>query len=207
MLDIDYTKGPVPDVPHAAMPPIYSPEDLEENRQLIRSFLTGLPFVPDDGDHRRTDAQRHKVVRNIPIQSAFERLIVPLRIEGAADSWSYLQIRLQIQRYLESHPNASCTVYRMRPQATEFDRMLTRNGNIEPYQGANPRTGYRGDRTIFDKGRLTIQIYEYARVYSRISDRRGDVLATNVPQIAIVLPLEIAAGMVVQNQGAGSSVE
>ena len=203
VLDIDYTRGPAPNVPHAAMPPLYSSENLEENRHLISNFITGLPFAPDDGDHRRTVAQRHEVVRDIPIQSAFERLIVPLRIEGAADSWSYLQIRLQIQRYLESHPNASCTVYRMRPQATEFDRMLTRNGNIEPYQGANRRTGYRGDRTIFDRGRLTIQIYDYARVYSRIDDRRGDVLATNVPQFAIVLPPEIAVAMVVQSQGTG----
>ena len=201
VLDIDYTRGPAPNAPLAAMPPIYSPEDLEENRQLIRSFVAGLSFVPDDGDHRRTVAQRHEVASNVPVQSAFEHLIMPLRIEGAADSWSYLQIRLQIQRYLEFHPSASCTVYRMRPQATEFDRMLTRSGNIEPFQGPNPRTGYRGDRTIFDRGQLTIQIYEYARVFARVRDRRGEVLATNVPQIAIILPPEIAVGMVAQSQG------
>ena len=202
VLDIDYTRGPSPNVPHEAMPPLYSPEDLEENRQLIRNFVTGLPFVPDEGDPRRTVAQQHEVVRDVPARSAFERLIVPLRIEEPADSWSYLQIRLQIQRYLESHPNALCTVYRMRPQATDFERTLTKDGNIETYQGANPGTGYRGDRAIFDRGQLTIQIYEYARVYSRVEERRGNVLATNVPQIAIVLPPEIAVGMVAQSQGA-----
>ena len=202
VLDIDYTRGPSPNVPHEAMPPLYSPEDLEENRRLIRNFVTGLPFVPDDGDPRRTVAQHHEVVRDIPARSVFEHLIVPLRIEDPADSWSYLQIRLQIQRYLESHPNALCTVYRMRPRATEFERMLTESGNIEPYQGANPGTGYRGDRTIFARGQLTIQIYEFAKVYSRAGDQRGNVLATNVPQIAIVLPPEIAVGMVAQSQGA-----
>ena len=201
VLDIDYTRGPVANVPHEAMPPLYSPEDLEENRQLIRNFVTGLPFVPDEGDPRRTVAQQHEVVRDVPARSAFERLIVPLRIEDPADSWSYLQIRLQIQRYLESHPNALCTVYRMRPNATEFERMLTESGNIEAYQGANPGTGYRGDRTIFARGQLTIQIYEYARVFSRAGNQRGNVLARNVPQIAIVLPPEIAVGMVAQSQG------
>ena len=80
--------------------------------------------------------------------------------------------------------------------------MLTGSGNIEPYQGPNPGTGYRGDREIFDKGQLTIQIYEFARIYSRAGDQRGNVLATNVPQIAIVLPPEIAVGMVAQSQGA-----
>ena len=197
----DYTRGPSPNVPHEAMPPLYSPEDLEENRRLIRNFVTGLPFVPDDGDPRRTVAQHHEVVRDIPARSVFEHLIVPLRIEDPADSWIYLQIRLQIQRYLESHPNALCTVYRMRPRATEFERMLTKSGNIEPYQGDNPGTGYRGDRTIFARGQLTIQIYEFARIYSRAGEQRGNVLATNVPQIAIVLPPEIAVGMVAQSQG------
>ena len=202
VLDIHYTRGPSPNVPHEAMPPLYSLEDLEENRRLIRNFVTGLSFVPDEGDPRRTVAQQHEVVRDVPARSAFERLIVPLRIEEPADSLSYLQIRLQIQRYLESHPNALCTVYRMRPRATEFERMLTGSGNIEPYQGPNPGTGYRGDREIFDKGQLTIQIYEFARIYSRAGDQRGNVLATNVPQIAIVLPPEIAVGMVAQSQGA-----
>ena len=200
VLDIDYTRGPAPNVPHEAMPPLDSPEDLEENRHLIRNLITDLAFVPDDGDPRRTAAQRHEVVRDIPARAAFERLIVPLRIDDPVDSWAYLQIRLQIQRYLESHPNAICTVYRMRPQATEFERTLTAaDSKIEPYQGANAPTGYRGDRTIFDQGRLTIQVYEY----SRVKDRRGNVLATNVPQIAIVLPPEIAVGMVAQSQGAG----
>ena len=202
VLDIDYTGGPVPNVPYAAMPPLYSPEDLEGNRQLIDNFVKGLSFVPDEGDSRRTDSQLHKVARSISMQSAFEHLIVPMQIESAEDLWTYLQIRLQIQRYLETDPNALCTVYRMRPEAKDPERMLTQSGNIEPYQGANPQTGYNGDRTIFDKGRLTIQIYEYARVYSRSDDGRGDVLATNVPQIAIVLPHEIAVGMVVQSQGA-----
>ena len=85
----------------------------------------------------------------------------------------------------------------MRPQVTKFERTLTKDGSIEPYQGANPLTGYRGDRTIFDQGQLTIQIYQY----SRVNDRTGNVLAFDVPQISIILPYDIAVGMVVQSQG------
>ena len=176
VLNIDYTRGPDSNVPHEAMPPLNSQDDLEENRRLIRSFVADLAFVPDDGDARRTVAQRHQVSREISAQTAFEHLIVPLRIDDPADSWNYLQIRLQIQRYLEDHPDTVCTVFRMRPDAPEFERTLARDGKIEPYQGANSRTGYRGDRTIFDRYRLTIQLYEY----SRVSDRDGNVLATEV---------------------------
>ena len=139
VLDIDYTRGPTANVPHSAMPPLYSPEGLEKNRQLIDNFVSELRFVRDEGDPRRTVAQQHEVVRDVSARLALERLVVPLRIEDPADSWSYLQVRLQIQRYLESRPNALCSVYRMRPLATEIERTLTRDGNIETYQGANPR--------------------------------------------------------------------
>ena len=202
VLDIEYTRGPRPNIPYAAMPPLYSPEILIENRQLISTFLNDLKFVPDNGDPRRTISQRHEVVRNLTINSVFEHLIVPLRIESVEDSWLFTQIRLQIQRFLESHPTALCTIYRMRPGATDTERTLTKNGKIEPFQGANSRTGYKGDRTVFEKGRLTIQIHNYAKVYSRSDSGKGEVLATYVPQIAIVLPPDIAVGMVVQSQGA-----
>jgi hypothetical protein len=199
VLDIDYTRGPEPNDPHEAMPPIYSPDDLQENARLISDFIASLTFAPDDGDQRRTTAQRHQVARGIPLRTAFENLIIPLRISDPVDSWKYLQIRLQIQRYLESRPDAICSVYRMRPQVTDFKRTLTQVGNIEPYQGANAPTGYRGDRTILDPGVLTIQIYRY----SRVEDRNDEVLATDVPQIAVVLPPDIATGMVAQSQGVG----
>lgn len=202
VLDIDYTRGPEPNVPHDAMPPIYSPDDLNENRVIINTFLPRYQFVPNEGDPRRTIAQRHLVARNVPLRDSFENLLIPLRIMDPVDSWKYLQIRLQIQRYLESQPNSVCSVYRMKPEFTDFERTLRENdGKIEPYQGANAATGYPGDSKIYDQGILTIQIYQFSQVKQRVT---GAVLATNVPEIAVVLPPEIAVGMVVQNQGGGS---
>ena len=104
VLDIEYTRGPKREVPHAATPPLNSQEDLEENRRLIGEFVAGLAFVPDDGDERRTEAQRHKVSREIPAETAFEQLVVPLRIDNPTDWWNYFQIRLVIKRYLEGSP-------------------------------------------------------------------------------------------------------
>ena len=197
VLDIDYTRGPKAHFPYDAMPPLSSSEDLQENRYLVRSLIADLEFLPDEGDSRRTVAQRHEVTRDIPAHAVFERLIVPLRIDDPVDSWKYLQIRLQIQRHLEIQPDASCTVFCMRPQFQESERTLARDDKIEPYQGSNRATGYPGDRSIYDPHCLTIQIYEY----SRITSRTGDVLATQVPQIAIILPPDMAAGMIAQVQG------
>ncbi len=85
----------------------------------------------------------------------------------------------------------------MKPDFTDFERTLREDGKIEPYQGANPATGYPGDSKIYDLGILTIQIYRF----SKVNKRTGAVLATNVPEIAVILPPEIAVGLVVQNQG------
>lgn len=196
VLDIDYSRGPSSHTPYDAMPPLDSPEDLEENRRLVERLIAGLEFMPDEGDSRRTPAQTHQIARNVSTRTAFEHLIVPMRISDPVDSWTFLQIRLQIQRYLESRSDSLCTVYRMRPNY-EVRRTLARDSKIEPYQGANAPTGYPGDRQIFDRERLTIQIHEY----SRIDDRGGNLLATQVPQIAIVLPPQMVHGMVAQMQG------
>jgi len=200
VLDIDYTRGPDPDVAHDAMPPIYSPEDLDENRSIVNAFFTRCQFVPNEGDPRRTVAQKHWVARNVPLTDAFANLLVPFRIMDPLDSWKYLQIRLQIQRYLEAHPNAVCSIYRMKPEFTDFKRTLGSDGKIEPYQGANASTGYPGDSKIYDQGILTIQIYQFSQVKQRDTEA---IIATNVHEIAVVLPSEIAVGMVVQDQGGG----
>ena len=198
VLDIDYTRGAKANIPYAAMPPIYSTEDLNINRQLIEEFISGLQLQSEDQYSHLPSSQKHKVARNIRTQEVFENLIVPLRINDHVDSWNYLQIRLQIQRFLESNPEAFCTVYRMRPGALEVERSLRpESDKIEAFQGANPSTGYEGDRSIFDQNILTIQIHRY----SKIRDQNGNTLATDVCQVAVILPEQIALTMVAQNQG------
>ena len=171
VLDIDYFRGRTKaDFPYAAMPPIYSTDDLEENRSLIEKFTARLQFFPDTGDPRRTAAQIHEVAKDVPIKGAFEELIVPLKIDDPTDIENYFAIRLQIQHFLESQLNdndCTCTVYRMRPEFPGFERTLRENGKIEAYQGRDKKTGYRGDRSIFDRGKLTIQIYRYSSIKDR----------------------------------------
>lgn len=199
VLDIDYTRGPEPDLWHVAMPPIYVREDLEENRDTVRGFLEQLALDPDEGDERRTQAQRHFVARNVGLQQAFEQLLVPLRMNDPVDSMTFLYIRLQIQRYLESDPYASCTVYHMRPALHDDYRSLADDGRIEPFQGANRPTGYPGDRQIRDRDGVTIQVHQFATVYQ--DSTRRNVVALDVPLVAVVLPGDVARGLVVQRQG------
>lgn len=199
VLDIDYTRGPEPDEFYAAVPPLDFAEDLDENREIVSSFLSGFEMSPDEGDNRRTPAQRHLVAGHVSLRGALERLLVPLRIADPVDSMTFLQIRLLIERYLESHSDAICTVYRMRPAATDEYRSLGGEGRINPFQGANSPTGYPGDVRIRDANALTIQIHRLATVYQDSS--RTTVVAQDVPIVAVTLPRDMASGMVVQSQG------
>ncbi|MDG7000169.1 MAG: hypothetical protein JRN15_13770 [Nitrososphaerota archaeon] len=196
VIDIDYRRGPEADRLYDAMPPIFSQEDLSENRDLVRTFIAGFTFIPDTGDPRRTDAQRHELNSNVPLRDALEKLIVPLRINDPSDSVNFMLIRIQIERYLETHPDALCSVYRMKPRFSDM-RTLTVDGRINPFQGANPRTGYPGDNAILDPGVVTIQIYNFGS----ISARNSSTIATDVPIITIALPRDVATGMVAQSQG------
>ena len=191
VLDTGYSRGTKPDTPYDAMPPIYSANDLEENQQLIQGFIDSLQFI--ETDTHLPPAQSHKVARDILTKKVLEGLLVPLKIVDPKDSLNFFSIRLQIQCFLESQPDDTCTVYLMRPNI-ESERTLDVAGKIEAYQGANPATGYRGDRFLYDRNSLTVQIHRYAQV----KDREGRLLANDVPLISVVLPSNIVKSMVVQ---------
>jgi hypothetical protein len=199
VLDVDYTRGPEADRFYTPLPPLYSADDLQENRQLINCFIQGLQLMPDKGDARRTPAQKHMVASGVSLKNVLEKLLVPLRVNDPADSMIFLQILLQVQRYLESNPVATCTIYQMRPMRTDEKRSLDEGGRLQPYQGANSPTGYPGDLKIRDEGRITIQIHHIETVFQDTGSRVE--VAKDVPVIGIVLPLDVARGMVVQNQG------
>ena len=78
-------------------------------------------------------------------------------------------------------------------------RSLADDGRIEPFQGANRPTGYPGDRQIRDRDGVTIQVHQFATVYQ--DSTRRNVVALDVPLVAVVLPGDVARGLVVQRQG------
>ena len=198
VLDIDYSRGPEPNKWHTPLPPLYSPRDLGENQNVVAKFMSTVALLPDEGDPRRTLAQRHDVARNVPLGHVLENLVVPLRITEPDDALNFFAIKLQFQRYLEGHPDAMCTVYRMRPAITDELRSLY-EGRINPYQGANERTGYPGDMQTRDPARVTVQIHHISTIYESVESKVQ--MATSVPVIGINIPPAVARSMVVQDQG------
>lgn len=140
---------------------------------------------------------RHLVDLSVPLSEAYEHLLTQLRITRPNDSQNFTLLLLRIARYLEEHPKDTCAVYRMSRGAPR-NRSVNDNDEVEnPFEGRNPTRPdvYPGDKEIRAKRGLTIQIHN-------LHLRRGkELLADNVPTIAVWIPPEMSADFVVQPQG------
>lgn len=196
IIDIDYSRGNfgsqwyTPRAPHDSMSAI------EDNSDVVQRFLRNLQFREDDGSPQRTKVQIHHVI-DVSLKYVCEELLLRLRVTHPIDSNRFTRILMQISYYLQSHPNASCTVYHM-SKGEPRERSLNGNGEIpQPklFQGKNPTTGkviYPGDRLIRGEG-VTVQIHNLAIILENEK--------VFVPAIAVWLPKDVSPDVLVQNQG------
>ena len=195
IIDIDYSRGNfgsqwyTPKAPHDSRPAI------GDNRNVVQRFIRNLSFQEDDGSPQRTKGQIHHVI-NAPLKYVCEELLLRLRVTHPVDSNKFTRILMQISYYLQSHPNALCTVYHM-SKGDPRERSLNSNSEIpQPklFQGRNPTTGkviYPGDRLIRGEG-VTVQIHNLAIVLENEK--------VFVPAIAVWLPKDVSPDVLVQNQ-------
>lgn len=192
VLLLDYMQDTISDDWYAPKAPHESEDAIAENRIVVNEFLAGLDLQDDEGDARRTEIQRHKVDDNVPLRVAFEQLLTRLRMTRPNDSQRFTGLLLQVQAYLEMYPDAPCAIYLI-SGGTERERTLNNDEVENVFQGANPNTGYPGDREIKSAQRLTIQI----RNMKLIGAEREYL---NVPVVAVWMPREMSETWVVQEE-------
>jgi len=167
-----------------------NPHDLaihKENYRIITRLLRDVLLRPywDDGRHLSCV---------IPMQQLQEQLMVPFKAIGSHDIRWMLAVRLWINDILSIQPGAEARIVLMDGGRDDEsrrirERKLGKRGKIEQLaQGPDPRTGYPGDRKIFDRNRVTLQIHrlrptvdgvKLSGVYAlgvRIPGDRSDVL-------------------------------
>ena len=198
VLDIDYTQGNLNNRWYEPKAPHDSEEAIDGNRSVVQKFLNTLRF--------RSDAQRtsrietwHNVLKDVRLKDVYENLLVPLRVTRLVDSQKFTGVRLQIAAYLDTHPDALCTIYYIN-KGNPRKRTLNKNDEIPTlFQGPSPRTGetYPGDRKIKASKGVTIQIHILELV------RENGENFSGVPTTAIWLPKEVSTDWLVQNQGGG----
>lgn len=166
---------------------------VENNRKVVNDFTASLRFLDDPGDPRRTPEQKHKVVEGVGLRSAYDELLTKLMTMPPDDSQKFTGLLLQVEQYLEGHPDATCSIYQMIGGSLR-ERKVVENEIEQLFQGSNAGTGYPGDRSIRGPG-LTIQIH----MLRILNDERVES-ASNVPAVAVWVPAEMAQGWLVQQE-------
>lgn len=202
VIGFDYMRGNFANKwfePHA---PHYSPEAIQENQRVVQEFLSRLHLQPDIGDPRRQEHQKHLVASDISLREAYERLLIPLHLTSPSDSPRFNGLLIQIGYYLEQNPHMLCTVYLM-SQGMIRERGVDDDDEIlNLFQGAYPDNKgkiYPGDMKIRATHGLTIQIHYLSVGRGKSKDR--EVIADNVPAVAVWMPREMSADWVAQEQG------
>ena len=204
IIDIDYVRARVNEGWFYPRAPQESPEQGAGNSEIVVSFLNTLELDDDEGSDERTDIQRHAILRDVPLRTAYEQLLLRLRFSRLSDAQDFLGVLVILRDHLVRNPDSVCTIFEMSHGLSRL-RTLDLNGEIPNlFQGAAPVTPrerrgeiYPGDREIRSASDVTIQIHTLD-----LADRlSGNVIHEDVPNIAIWIPAGIAGDVLIQDQG------
>ena len=132
------------------------------------------------------------VSENVSLRKAYEELLIQLRVTDESDSQFFTGLLLQIESFLEGHPQTTCNVYQM---SKGKERVRSVNDDEEMptlFQGANYADAahkdmvYPGDDHIRSDDGVTIQIHtlevrQKDRSDSLYSSRRATQFAALPP--------------------------
>jgi hypothetical protein len=202
VLDLDYRQDTVsddwfwPKVPHG------TEELLEANRKTVADFIQQRTWGDSPGDARRTPEQVHLITEDLPLRQAYVDLLIPLRLTEERDSQIFTGLLLQVEAYLENHPDATCTVYQMSKGRGRLRSVNDEQEIPTLFQGANYADAahrdmvYPGDERERAAQGVTIQIHT---LQVRQKDR-GQLIADNVPTVAVWIPQSMAQEWLVQEK-------
>jgi hypothetical protein len=222
VLELDYFRGSTvsewftPRMPYAGAGAGDDP--VTGNRKVVKALRTKLAtsLRIDDGHPDRTKYQTHLVAR-VPLQVVFEECLLRLRFTDPADSSEFTVLQILLAELLDRKPAQECLLYVM-SQGHARERTVDEEGAIKNlYQGAAPTKPasdvgrvYPGDRKLVASDAPTIQIH-YLDVYNAPESARarakGGLLASDIPTIAVHLPIAVAEDLLIQpqpGQGAAS---
>jgi hypothetical protein len=205
VLDLDYMRGNFSNTWFQPSAPHYSDEATVFNRNLIQGLKDTLAFLPDAGHPKRTNHQKHLIATNVGLRRVFDELLTKFRAASPGDSQRFTGLLLQIAARLENTPDDTCSIYLVSSGATRDRRVNDEDEIAKLFEGAYPdepeeRVGeiYPGDSHIRASSGLTIQIHTLNITKGTGAARQ--VLAQEVPALAVWVPREMAAAWVVQDQ-------
>jgi hypothetical protein len=156
----------------------------------------------DEEDPRRTPDQIHLISDPVSLRRAYEDLLMPMRFTDEYDSQLFTGVLLQIDSYLQTHPEELCTVYQM-SKGSERMRSVGDDETIPTlFQGPNYADAarrdeiYPGDDRVRTVDGMTIQIH----TLEVRQKGRGPIIASRVPAIAVWVPASMSRDWLVQER-------
>lgn len=86
VLDLEYIRGNYSNSWFDLKASHDSPEAIETNRAIIKQFISALPFQPDTGHPKRTEAQEHLVAFNMNLGFVYQEFLTKLLVTRPGDS-------------------------------------------------------------------------------------------------------------------------
>ncbi|MFL5614840.1 MAG: Z1 domain-containing protein [Gemmatimonadaceae bacterium] len=216
VLELDYFRGSsvakewfTPDKPYAGVGSNDDP--VAANRSVIKTLRASLQgnLREDTGSSDRTDYQRH-FVAEVKLRQIFEQCLLRLRFTDPSDAQEFTVLQILLAELLDRDETQKCTVYLM-SKGLARERTVDEDGNIKNlFQGAAPSKPetevgriYAGDRKLASKTVPTLQIH-LLNVYESAPPgsprEQATLLASEVPTVAVHLPLGIAEDLLIQPQ-------
>jgi len=177
------------------------PHDTEKamvaNRSVFEQFIARLHFIEHDGLDRRTTEHKNLIARDVSLRQVHECLLTRVLVRRLEDSRRFSLLLRQIQIHLTQHPDDTCTVFFM-AGGNRIRRDCENNEIKQLFQGRQVAAGvptYPGDRQVRADEGISIQLR-----YLDLGPR-DNLIAQNVPHVAVWMPASIARDIVRQPQG------
>jgi len=197
ILDINYTHGMLQDQWYQTRSPLDPDDVIQNNRDSVQRLIDMLTFGPDAGDPRREIVQIHQVASGVPLRVVYDELLSQVRLTQPGESAELTRLLVHVERFLRDYPDENSTVYLMSGGRTR-QRGVREGKILNLFQGRNPLSGtliYPGDRLIRAPEGLTVQVHTL-----KLTDGdSGNVLAENVPVLAVWVPSPMARPVLVQD--------
>jgi hypothetical protein len=205
VLDLDYVRGNFASSWFQQGSPHYTDASIEHNKHLVKELTDYVDFEPDEGDDRRTPAQRHLVARAVSLHALFARLLTAWQIPHPGDSQRFIGLLLQLSASLEQDHDQACSLFLMSSGRSRY-RSQAQDGEISKlFEGKHPDAPehlvgsiYPGDQNIRFGAGVTVQIHTLD-IGSAHSSRK-QIIASEVPALAVGLPRSMGQPWLAQYQ-------
>ncbi|MGX1360739.1 Z1 domain-containing protein [Bradyrhizobium elkanii] len=177
---------------------IVDPEARAANMQVLQRLLDGLDLENDTSYPAKSPAQQHKVDRAVPLSKLID-VLIDYGFEDPRDTATFTGLLITLAEGLRQDPNATVTIYRMRPGAPGSREVKNDSGEIENFQQGRTATAgggqsYPGDAFFMAGDRVSLQIHVYDLTLNK------KPFAQSVPLITVHVPAALAADWLVQVQ-------